>query len=42
MVLFDSIGSEHMLVIIYVDDIYADYELCLTGIGIYLYLVIRC
>ena len=42
MVFFDSIGSVLMLVIIYVDDIYVDYELCLIGIGIYLYLVIRC
>jgi hypothetical protein len=35
--------SELMLVIIYVDDIYAeDYCLCLNGFGIYLYLVTRC
>jgi hypothetical protein len=35
MILFYSSGSELMLVIIYVADIYADYELCLIGIGIY-------
>ena len=42
---FGSSGSELMLVIIYVDDIYIyaeDYRLCLNGFGIYLYLVIRC
>jgi hypothetical protein len=42
MVLFDSSGSELMLMIIYVDDIYDDYKLCLIGNGIYLYLVIKC
>jgi hypothetical protein len=43
MVLFGSSGFELMLVIIYFDDIYADeYFICLIGIGIYLYLVIRC
>jgi hypothetical protein len=43
MILFGSSGSELMLVIIYVDDIYADeYFKCLIGFGIYLYLVIMC
>jgi hypothetical protein len=43
MVLFGSSGSELMLVIIYVDDIYAeDYCLCLVWVWYIVILEIRC